>query len=57
MTARGAGWCFVVGSAVFAGTLYFMAVGGPRWLGAVTPIGGTALIVGWLLLAWNGRRG
>jgi uncharacterized membrane protein YgdD (TMEM256/DUF423 family) len=57
MGASGAGWCFVVGGAVFAVTLYVMALGGPRWLGAVTPIGGTALIAGWLLLAWNGWRG
>lgn len=57
MGASGAGWCFVIGGAVFAITLYLMAIGGPRWLGAVTPIGGTALIAGWLLLAWNGWRG
>lgn len=57
MGASGAGWAFVIGGTVFAGTLYVMALGGPRWLGAVTPIGGTALIVGWLLLAWNGWRG
>lgn len=57
MGAGKAGWCFVIGGAVFAMTLYVMAVGGPRWLGAVTPIGGLALIIGWLLLAWNGWRG
>lgn len=57
MGAGGAGWCFVIGGAVFALTLYAMAVGGPRWLGAITPVGGTALIAGWLLLAWNGWRG
>jgi uncharacterized membrane protein YgdD (TMEM256/DUF423 family) len=57
MGASGAGWAFLVGGALFAGTLYAMALGGPRWLGAVTPIGGTALIIGWLLLAWNGWRG
>nr|WP_302054183.1 DUF423 domain-containing protein [Sphingomonas tagetis] len=57
MGAKGAGWCFVIGGALFAGTLYAMALGGPRWLGAVTPIGGTALIVGWLWLAWRAARG
>jgi uncharacterized membrane protein YgdD (TMEM256/DUF423 family) len=57
MGASGAGWAFLVGGALFGGTLYAMALGGPRWLGAVTPIGGTALIIGWLLLAWNGWRG
>lgn len=57
MGAAKAGWCFVTGAAVFAGTLYVMALGGPRWLGAMTPIGGTALIAGWLLLAWKSWRG
>lgn len=48
---RSAALLFVGGGALFAGTLYAMAFGGPRWLGAVTPIGGTALIAGWLVLA------
>jgi len=56
LEARGAGWLFVAGGAVFAGTLYAMALGAPRWLGAVTPLGGAALIAGWLWLAW-GLRG
>ena len=43
---------FAVGSAIFAGSLYAMALGAPRVLGAVTPIGGLALIGGWLSLAW-----
>jgi uncharacterized membrane protein YgdD (TMEM256/DUF423 family) len=34
------GWCFLLGSAIFAGTLYAIALGGPRWLGAITPLGG-----------------
>jgi uncharacterized membrane protein YgdD (TMEM256/DUF423 family) len=38
---------FVIGVVVFAGTLYAMALGGPRWLGAITPIGGVSLLVGW----------
>ena len=41
----------VTGILVFAGTLYAMALGGPRWLGAITPIGGLAFIIGWVLLA------
>lgn len=57
MGARGAGWLFLAGAAIFAFTLYAMALGAPRWLGAVTPIGGTALILGWLWLAWHGYRG
>jgi len=56
LEARGPGWLFVGGGAVFAGTLYLMALGAPRWLGAVTPIGGAALIAGWLWLAWTLRR-
>ena len=54
LEARGPAWLFVVGGAIFAGTLYLMALGLPRWLGAITPIGGTLLIAGWLWLAWAG---
>lgn len=57
LEARGPAWLFVVGGGIFAGTLYLMALGMPRWLGAVTPIGGTLLIAGWLWLAWVGMRG
>jgi uncharacterized membrane protein YgdD (TMEM256/DUF423 family) len=52
LDARGPAWCFVAGGALFAGTLYLMALGLPRWLGAITPIGGALLIGGWLWLAW-----
>ncbi|MBQ1497175.1 MAG: DUF423 domain-containing protein [Sphingomonas sp.] len=58
MGARIPAWLFVGGGALFAGTLYLMALGGPRWLGAVTPLGGAALIAGWLCLAlgaWRAR--
>lgn len=51
--ARGASVTLLVGAAIFALTLYAMAFGGPRWLGAVTPIGGTLLIVGWLWAGWS----
>jgi len=47
---------WAIGSVIFAGTLYAMALGAPRWFGAITPIGGTLLIAGWLLLAWSGRK-
>lgn len=57
MDAKGPGWLFVVGGAIFAATLYAMALGAPRWLGAITPIGGMLLIAGWLWLAWSARRG
>ncbi|MEZ4340931.1 MAG: DUF423 domain-containing protein [Sandaracinaceae bacterium] len=46
---------FVVGVALFAGTLYAMSLGAPRWLGAITPLGGLSLIVGWLALAFGAR--
>jgi uncharacterized membrane protein YgdD (TMEM256/DUF423 family) len=39
---------FLAGSVFFPGALYALAFGGPRWLGAVAPLGGTALILGWL---------
>ena len=48
--------CLGLGCLVFSGTLYAMALGLPRWLGAVTPVGGTLMIAGWLLLAWQALR-
>jgi uncharacterized membrane protein YgdD (TMEM256/DUF423 family) len=47
-----AGWLFLAGTIIFSGSLYGLAAGGPRWLGAVTPIGGLAFLLGWLALAW-----
>ncbi len=55
MEARGSAWLFIGGGAIFAGTLYLMAIGAPRWFGAITPIGGAMLIAGWLWLAWVAR--
>lgn len=54
--SRKAAWLLLAGSALFAFTLYAMALGAPRWLGAVTPLGGLAMIGSWLMLAL-GRRG
>ena len=51
-----AGWAFAIGTLIFSGTVYALALGAPRWLGAVTPIGGVALIVGWVALALAARR-
>ena len=45
-----AGWLFVLGSVVFSGSLYILALTGARWWGAVTPIGGMAFLAGWLCL-------
>ena len=46
-----AGWSFLVGILIFSGTLYGLSISGLRWLGAITPIGGVAMIVGWIALA------
>jgi uncharacterized membrane protein YgdD (TMEM256/DUF423 family) len=55
--ARGPAIMLLVGAAIFAATLYAMALGAPRWLGAVTPIGGGLLIIGWLWAGWLYWRG
>ena len=47
-----AAWLFLIGALIFSGSLYLMAFGGPRVLGAVTPIGGVLLLAGWAFLAW-----
>ena len=43
--------CWGLGITLFSGSLYWMAVGGPHWLGPVTPLGGVLLIAGWLCVA------
>ena len=48
--ANAAGWTFTLGIVVFSGSLYILSISGIRWLGAVTPLGGVALLVGWALL-------
>ena len=52
-----AGWSFALGVLLFSGSLYVLALGGPRLLGPVTPLGGTAFIAGWLALLWAALRG
>jgi uncharacterized membrane protein YgdD (TMEM256/DUF423 family) len=47
------GWLFLVGIILFSGSLYGMSLTGMRWLGAVTPIGGVILLVGWFLLGYR----
>lgn len=51
-----AGWFFAVGIVLFSGSLYAVALLGIRWLGAITPLGGVAFMVGWSLLGWRGWR-
>ncbi|CAN5724581.1 DUF423 domain-containing protein [soil metagenome] len=46
-----AGWLFTAGIVIFGGTVYALALGAPRWLGAVTPLGGLAFIIGWIAFA------
>ena len=58
--AQWAGWLFVVGTVLFSGSLYALALSGMRWLGAVTPLGGLAFLTGWICLvvaALKGGRG
>mgnify|MGYP001401994502 FL=1 len=47
------GLLFILGIIVFSGSLYLIPLTGLRWLGAITPIGGTAFIAGWFLLIYN----
>ena len=46
-----AGWAFGIGVLLFSGSLYALALGGPRFLGPITPLGGLCFIFGWLALA------
>jgi uncharacterized membrane protein YgdD (TMEM256/DUF423 family) len=47
------GWFFLAGIILFSGSLYSLALGGPRWLGPVTPLGGLSFMIGWVLLAFS----
>lgn len=48
---RLSGYCFGAGILLFSGSLYVLALSGAHWLGAVTPLGGIAFLLGWLSLA------
>ena len=52
-TAVWAGWLFIVGSIIFSGSLYALAITGARWWGAITPIGGVSFMLGWAVFAWS----
>ncbi|NGX16078.1 DUF423 domain-containing protein [Wenzhouxiangella sp. XN24] len=51
VAAHVAGWAFLAGIVLFSGSLYVMALTGVRGIGAITPIGGVAFMVGWAALA------
>ncbi len=51
------GWLFVAGTLLFSGSLYALSLSGVRWLGAITPLGGVAWLVGWACLAWAAWKG
>lgn len=53
---QGMAWMMQVGVLIFAGSLFGMTLGLPRWLGAITPIGGVLMIGAWLWLAWAAMR-
>ncbi len=50
------GWLLFIGTLIFSGSLYALAVSGVRMLGAITPLGGLAFIAGWLVLAYEALR-
>jgi len=50
-------WLFLVGGVLFPGALYSLSFGGPRWFGAVAPVGGLAFIAGWIFLAIAAFKG
>lgn len=45
-----AGWCMVAGIVMFSGSLYALSTTGIKFFGPITPLGGVAFIVGWILL-------
>ena len=52
-----AGYLFLAGVVLFSGSLYVLVLTDTAWLGAVTPLGGVALIAGWCFLAWGAWQG
>ncbi len=49
----GGAWLFVIGTLLFSGSLYLLALTGARWWGAVTPLGGVCFLAGWVCVAWG----
>ncbi len=54
--ARSSGWLFLLGIALFSGSLYLVSLTGMSWAGAVTPLGGTAFLAGWACLGVAGWK-
>jgi uncharacterized membrane protein YgdD (TMEM256/DUF423 family) len=50
--SRWAAGLFLAGFSLFSGSLFALALGAPRWLGAVTPLGGLSFMAGWIALGW-----
>lgn len=46
------GWLFILGTALFSGSLYAMSLTDARWLGVITPIGGLCFLAGWAWMGW-----
>lgn len=55
-TLEWAGAAFLTGILLFSCSLYALSLTGVRSIGMITPIGGTAFLLGWLLLAWTAYR-
>ena len=56
IAAQMTAWLLQIGVIIFAGSLFAMTLGAPRWLGAITPIGGILMIAGWVWLAVTAFR-
>ena len=54
-SGRTALFAFGTGIVLFSGSLYALALGAPRWVGIITPLGGLAFVLGWLALGWTLR--
>ena len=58
--SRAVAWAarlLAAGTVLFSGSLYLLALGGPRWVGPLTPLGGLSLIAGWIVVATAALRG
>ncbi len=51
------GWLFAAGILIFSGSLYVLCLSGMRWLGAITPIGGTLWLIAWACLCYGSVKG